>query len=72
MSLARKPLDSPQDPGYPDAQEYASSRRAFLWLLGAAVAAVAGAAGAYELKGKTPPLRKALPPAKPLARACGE
>jgi hypothetical protein len=72
MSLERKPVEQPEDPGYPDAQDYATGRRAFLWLLGAAVAGVAGAAGASALKDKAPQPRKALPPAKPLAWPCGE
>jgi hypothetical protein len=69
MALERKPVEGPQDPGYPDADEYASSRRAFLWLLGAAAAATAGIAAECALTSQTPPRRTTLPPAPPRPRA---
>jgi hypothetical protein len=42
MAIERKPLEQPEGPGYPDAREYATGRRAFLWLLGATALGVGG------------------------------
>jgi hypothetical protein len=43
MALERRPVQSPDKPGYPNAREYASDRRAFLWLLGAGATVAIGA-----------------------------
>ena len=51
MAIERKPLAQPEGPGYPDAKEYATGRRAFLWLLGAGAA---GVAGVYAWKATRP------------------
>jgi hypothetical protein len=51
MAIERKPLAQPEGPGYPDAKEYATGRRAFLWLLGAGAV---GVAGVYAWKATRP------------------
>lgn len=42
MALERKPAEPNEDPGYPEAEEYASDRRAFLWMIGGATVAGLG------------------------------
>ena len=48
MALQRKPVEDPQEPGYPSSNEYVTGRRAFLGLLGLTAL---GFGGVYLLKG---------------------
>ena len=69
MAIERRPIETDQDPGYPDVKEYATGRRAFLWLLGSGAV---GVAGVCVTKGASwwarPPggIRPVRPPTPPL------
>lgn len=52
MALERKPVEDPQEPGYPSSNEYVTGRRAFLGLLGLTAL---GVGGVYLLKGSSDP-----------------
>lgn len=77
MALERKPLEEPQEPGYPSTTEYVTGRRAFIGLLGLTAVGVGAAyllrkqpeAKAQVVPAGTP--RPPVPPAVPQSRPPG-